>query len=355
MLDDNKEELKNDGKKPSPNDFLDAVQQMFGNFVGKKDSVVDGKKNFIDKWALKVQSIFVTPPKEDNKLAGRIRELDDNAKDVLKVLSNVREDLKKEVDGELYSYVESVMAPMIRDVERVKNIVKNDGAIHAQVGAFNKYNQWIDKAKLFVHVCNTAKNKDDISKVVVQHTIDDFTAIVDRDLQLVEDYQGHLFTELKITKEERRELKKELDEDLEYHIESLIELKNYPKKLNLENLNEWRIGADQARDFHFNTILQIIDLKLEDLNPSHIQEHHALAGNLEQIGYLEMEIPILIEKMQQIDDSFEQKVSFQQLITLEHEIEDLYHDISLPQSMVDRLTHLKELLDKAFSKIKPTN
>jgi len=354
MPENNEEELKNRRAMPPRNDFLNAVHNMFNNFV-KNDKVADGKKKIIDKWALKVQALFITPPKEDNKLSGRIRELDANAKDVLKVLSTVREDLKKEVDGELYSYVESVMAPMIRDVERVKNIVKNDGAIHTQVGAFNKYNQWIDKAKLFVHVCNTAKNKDEISKVVVQHTIDDFIAIIDRDLQLVEDYQGHLFTELQVTKEERKDLKKELDEDLEYHIESLMELKNYPKKLDLENLNVWRIGADQARDFHFNTILQIIDLKLEVLNPSQSQEHHMLAGNLEQIAYLEMEIPALIEKFQQTGDSFEQKVSFQQLINLEHEVEDLYHDISLPQGMVDRLTHVKEILDKAFLKIKPKN
>lgn len=328
---------------PKQNEILNVINQFIGNFVTQKKEVTR------ENWASKVKSVFVKPvEKEDNKLAGRIRELDKSAKDVLKVLSIVREDLKNEVDGELYTYVESVMTPMIRDVERVKNIVKNEVTSKEQASAFNKYNQWIDKAKLFVHVCSTAKNTDEISVAVIKHTLDDFTAVIERDLQLVEDYQEHLMSELKISENDLDILQNELKEELRSHIAALKSLRYYPNNLTLESLNKWKDGADQARDYHFNTILEIIDNKVEDLNPSHTEEHHSFIENLEQIAYLETEIPMLIKKFNHDKDPLEQKVTFQQLLALEEEVEELYHDIRVPATIVDRLDHLRELLAKDF-------
>lgn len=343
-------------------DFFKAIHKFVGGFVTQRTELTKQKqeRTLINEFIVRLKGLFKlsdskVKAKEDGKLAGRIRELNKNADDVLKVLSVVREDLRNEVDDELFSFVESVMNPMIRDVERVQKIVKNDGTAYQQIDAFTKYNEWIDKAKLWVQVCSTAKDKEAISKAVVKHTIDDFVAMIDRDLQLIEDYQEHLLDDVEVSEAEKKRLKVEIQKGLNQSIKRLITLKNHPKALSLDNLSQWKDNVDRRRDRYFNAILQLIDGKINEISPtkrSFEEEHGALIGTLEQISYLEMEIPMLAEKFTKDPiDPFEIEVSKQQLLALEDEIHDLYLDMRMPPAIIERLQDLKELLAEVFSNI----
>jgi|GEM_PF-2345335 len=344
-------------------DFFKAIHAFVGGFVTQRNELTKQRqeKTFIDEFIIKLKNLFKfnkpkVEVKEDGKLAGRIRELNKNAADVLQVLSVVREDLKNEVDDELYSFVQSVMNPMIRDVKRVQKIVKNDGATYKQLDAFTKYNEWIDKAKLWVQVCSTAKDKEAISKAVVKHTIDDFSALIERDLQLIDDYQEHLLDDVDISNNQKNLLKIEIQKCLVPRIKRLMTLKNHPKGINLENLSNWKDNADKRRDRYFNAILQLIDGKINEINPSKRsleEDHGALIGTLEQISYLEMEIPMLAAKFNTDPiDLFEIEVSKQQLLALEDEIHDLYLDMRMPPSIIEKLQDLKELIAEVFLNIK---
>ena len=337
--------------------FVESLVNQSNNLAGKAQETT-----IFNKFVHKIKNIFkVADPKlevkkEDSKLAGRIRELNKNASEVLKVLNTVREDLKNEVDNELYTFVESVMNPMIRDVERVQKIVKTEGALHHKMDAFNKYNKWIDKAKMWVQICSTAKNKNAISQAVVNHTISDFVALIDRDLQLIEDYQEHLLDDIEVSEDEKNILRDEIIYGLKPHVKRMMALKNHPKGITLENLNHWKDNADKRRERYFDAILHLIDSKVNEANPSKVdnkEEHGILIGTLEQISYLEMEIPLLAEKIEANPvDPFEIEVSMQQLQALEDEVRDLYLDMRMPPAVIERLQHLKELLAKTFSKIK---
>lgn len=336
--------------------FVEGLVNQTENLGGKVQDTI------LSKFVHKIKNIFkLTDPKpevkkEESKLAGRIRELNKNAAEVLKVLNTVREDLKKEVDEELYTFVESVMNPMIRDVERVQKIVKTDGALHQKMDAFNKYNKWIDKAKMWVQICSTAKNNNAISQAVINHTISDFVSLIDRDLQLIVDYQEHLLDDMELSEEEKNHLRDEILDGLKPHVKRLMALKIHPKGVSLENLNHWKDNVDQRRERYFNAILHLIDVKVNEANPSKIdytEEHGILIGTLEQISYLEMEIPLLAEKFEATPlDPFEVEVSMQQLLALEDEVRDLYLDMRMPASVIERLQNLKELLAKTFAKIK---
>lgn len=314
------------------------------------------KNTLINQFIFKIKSIFkLDQPKEsdDNKLIGRIHELNKNANEVLKVLNLVREDLKKEVDEELYSFVEAVMNPMIRDIARVQKIVKKEGAIHSQIDAFHKYNEWIDKAKMWVSICSTAKNKEAISKVIIQHTFSDFVALVNKDLKLIEDYQQHVLDDLNIPLEQKLLLKEDIQKAVEFPLQSMDGLKIRPKHLDLENLNGWKEQAEKRRDRCFNMVLQIIDNKASFLNPLKSQkgEHDATVAIFEQVSYLEMEISMLVEKLGEgSNGSFEKEVTLQQLAALQQEVYDLYHNITMPQAIIERLQNLNELLKQTFSK-----
>jgi hypothetical protein len=359
-----KKNQKNHRKDPGiHDDFFKAIHTFIGGFVSQREDLDKQKHEttLINSFLFKIKDVFkfISPPpqvqKVDTKLAGRIQELNNNATDVLKVLNSVRQDLKNEVDDELYTFVESVMNPMIRDVEKVQKIVSKEGAVHQKMDAFNKYNEWIDKAKLWVQVCSTAKNKDAITKAVIKHTVDDFSAMILRDLQLIEDYQKHLLEDLKVAEGQKKEIKEDILLAIKPYIKSLVGLKKPPKGVTLENLNQWKDNVDKRRDRYFNTILQLIDINIAEANPAgdNHEEHDTFIGVLEQISYLEMEIPLLTEKFDQEGiDPFEIEVSIQQLVSLEQEVDELYLDISMPQPIIERLQKLREHLLKASKKIK---
>ncbi|HRD54877.1 MAG TPA: hypothetical protein PLC42_00620, partial [Parachlamydiaceae bacterium] len=113
--------------------------------------------------------------------------------------------------------------------------------------------------------------------------------------------------------------------------------------------------SDKRRDRYFNAVLQAIDDKISKLNPakSKMEELDVYMDHLEQISYLEMEIPLLIEKLENMSEGlFETELIFHQLLSLQDEIDNLYHDIRMPQEMIVRLQALRKLLKKTFSKFK---
>lgn len=342
-------------------EFFLAIHSFIGSFV--KDRLDSGKrkkeKGLIEHFILKIKSIFrpsvEIEKKQERKLVGRIRELNKNAGEVLDVLNSVRADLKSEVDGELFGFVESVMNPMIRDISRIQKVVLKEGLVHPQVDALNQYNEWIDRAKLWVQVCSSAKNKEAITEAILKHTLEDFNAIINKDLQLIEDYQDHLLDELEMDHADKVILRKEIKNSLGPYLRGLLDLKVTPEDLNFQNLNEWKLDADKRRDHYYNMILHVIDSKTEGLTTikKEREDREYLSEVFEKLSYLETEIPLLFEKINiGTTDPFEIEATIQQLYGLQEEVDLLYHDIRMPHQIIDRLQKLKEILKKSISKLR---
>lgn len=352
------------------NDFFKAIHMFIGKFAIERSLTLRKQKeaSLIDQFILNIKNIFrfsnkeeeKEKEKEQKKLLGRIHELNKNASEVLNVLNTVKDDLQNEVDEGLFEFVKLVMNPMIRDISRIQKIVKKEGAIqasgHHKAVAFNQYNQWIDRAKLWVEVCSTSKNKDTISLAILNHTFQDFINLIDRDLQLIADYQEHIFDGAYLSLNEKKKIQKEIEKGIVIPLKNLNDLKKIPENLTLDDLNKWKDCVDKKRDHLFNSILQIIDNKITNTNTnpkSKMEELDIYVGNLEQISYFEMEIPLLIKKLESIsEDPFEIEVGFHQLLSLQEEIDTLYHDIGMPADIIERLQVLRKLLKKAFSKFK---
>ncbi|HRD54876.1 MAG TPA: hypothetical protein PLC42_00615, partial [Parachlamydiaceae bacterium] len=227
------------------NDFFKAIHNFIGKFTAELYHLERKQKeaSLINQFISNIKKIFnfsdvqKEKEKEQKKLLGRIHELNKNAADVLKVLNIVRDDLKNEVDEDLYEFVKLVMNPMIRDISRIQKIVKKEGAMQVSSqhkdSAFNQYNQWIDRARLWVEVCSVSKNKDAISEAIIKHTFTDFIHAIERDLQLIEDYQQHILEGADLGLDEKRKLQKEIEKSLIPYLKSLNELRKYPENLTL--------------------------------------------------------------------------------------------------------------------------
>lgn len=292
-------------------------------------------------------------PDSERQLVGRIIELNQSASDVLNSLKAIKSDLKKDVDKDLFPFIEAVMEPMIRDVMRIQNTLHDDNAIYKQAEAFKRYSEWVDRAKLWVSLCTAKKDKETIVAAVIQHTIDDFSNIIERDKRLIEDYLDHVLEYIPIEEEDRKELlSKHIRYSLKPYFASLINLKKPPKKLSLETLNTWKDNADKRRDRYYNAALQVIDNLVNDITPraSAQYEHDNLIGLLEQLDFLESEISVLCERAMRKNEGVGVEISLieSELLSFEQEVQDLYFDVRMPADALKRLKKLKTLLAKTF-------
>lgn len=292
-----------------------------------------------------------TDPESDTHLAGRIQEMGKTADSVISQLQTIKEELKGQVDEELFCYVEGVINPMIREFSRIKRSMNAEGDDIQQAQAFKRYNEWIDKAKLWVHFTSSKQSKEAISKFVITQSIRDFLDLIDRDLRLIEDYRNQAIESLRFNPTEYEAFTKRLDTILAPYLQTFSSLKEMPEKeIPLLQISIWKVNVDKRRDRFFNHILQVIDNLVNDAQPGTgtFEEYEHIIDILEQIEYLEDSIPKMIASIQKKTDLFDTQTLLAQLLSAEEEVHKLYTDLRLPPDLADRLHKLKTMLANAF-------
>src|SRR5262249_22726002 len=128
------------------------------------DKIANNKKpSILDRIFQRVKSgLSLFQQKSNVKLEGRIYDLQQNTDEVLAKLDKVKEILKSQVDDDLFSFVASVIDPMTKDVRRIQKLMEQKDSIANQAKAFKKYNEWIEKARLWVQIGSKRSDRDAI-------------------------------------------------------------------------------------------------------------------------------------------------------------------------------------------------
>lgn len=313
------------------------------------------RRTMLDRFVERIRSgfQFFQPKVSESQisLSGRIQDLQKTAVTILQQLITIKEELKNAVDSELFTFVEAVVNPLIRDVERIQKSVEEEGSIVKQAQAFKRYNEWIEKAKTWVQVCSKPGDPKRISRAVIRLTIDEFLEVIDRDLQVIHGYTEHMIDNLSLDDEDKIHLVQELNFKLDPYIQSLKILKTRPMELHLSHIQEWKIKVDKRREKYFDGALHAIDKIIAEMNPNanSEEEHEHLVDVITQIVYLEEEVPQLCEEIFQIDskDSFQKEILLVRLSSLQKEFHNLNLDLRLTPELIDRLQIVVEMLEKA--------
>lgn len=291
----------------------------------------------------------------------RVHELKRIAQEVLFQLQEVEEDVKRGGDQELSTYVEQVVEPMIRDVNRIHRMTEKEGVAESQqVQLLEKYSQWISTAKPWVHFFSTqGHDKEAISKAVVSQSIHISEELIDKDIQVIRDYQNHKFGEVQITEEQKGALKVRMEAVLEEPLMRLNALRRTPANLTVEQLEEWKSETNMQREECYNDALHKVDQMVQELAvqgqlPHHeeMREHQIL--NFEELADLEDSLPQLLEMVNQeeITPKMGQKIK-DTLITLEAEAHELEQELLLTPELFQRLQRVKLGLQWARQQLWP--
>jgi len=346
--------------KPSRNaDVFEAFHSAIHHYIDERAEQTKRQKmsGLVERFLFKVKKTLRNQGADssaEKRLAGRINELNQNALDVLDYLVKVKQVLKSEVDQELIAYVDAVMDPMIREVDRIRSMLRQGrGGMTYPEDSLKKYTDWISRAKFWVEICSAKKDKETITNAILEYTIADFAAVIERDLQLISDYQEHVLAHL--SEAERKKIKESILPRTAPYMTSLMGLVEKPTSLTLENFQEWRANAEKKRDHFFNVILQIIDNSADELSltSSFVESQEDILDTLKKMAYLESEIPVFCYRIlnNEIVDEEEKEQLLPQLDAFLEQVNSLYFDIRMPQDIVERLIYLRDTLNNALMKI----
>lgn len=328
------------------NSHPDGWKYIYKGSEKKQQTILN---RFVDRIRTTFQK-FQNKPNKDIQLIGRIQDLQKTAFIVLRQLQIIKDELKGEIDEDIFIYVEEVVDPIIKEVSRLNRSLEESSTVTHQAKTYQRYSQWIEKAKLWVQICSKAGDREAILNAIIHYTVDDFLEVIDRDLQVLNDYQEHMLEALAVDEEEKIALAQRLASRLDVYIRGLNELRVRPSDLSLHEIAVWKAQVDKKRERYFDASLHAIDKIINQSIPDTVgeseQEH--LVDVLSQIAYLEHEVPILYDQMFLLKNPSDQQLDAlnSQLTLLEQEVHQLNLDLRLTPDLIERLHVIEELLNQ---------
>lgn len=287
--------------------------------------------------------------KAEHQLTGRIHALQNTANQVLADLNQLKTDLEQQADSDLLGSLDAVVKPIVRDVERIQRKVVSSQSLDERKDAAERYTQWIERARPWVHFLSAnLKDRDAIIQAVVKHTIQTSEELVKRDLQVISDYQKHKLAELAADNGENRLLKNRLEQALSKHLEDLSRLQRSeppkPGVTGLKELEVWKERIENLREKLYNKSLQIIDEIFAGIHSKETKEQHDhVIANLSRIANIE-------EKINQLHRSLRKHVLDEDEIhacldQLQKETRHILQELALTPELADRVYKVRNEIE----------
>lgn len=337
---------------------MEEKDSSSGNWKFYPEKLEQKRLSMLNRFVDRIRSTFQrfqNKPQQDIQLVGRIRDLQKTANVVLEQLCTIKGDLRKEIDSATFSYVEEIIDPIIKEVSRLNKAIDQPGSIIHQAKTYQRYSQWIEKAKLWVQICSKTNNKEGIIKAIIRYTVEDFLEVIDRDIQVINDYQEHMLEALAVADEEKINLAQYLEVHLKPYLKGLSDLRTKPRDLPLHEIAVWKAHVDKRREKYFDAALHAIDKAINTTIPdtSGQNEHEHLVDVLSQITYLEQEVPKLYDEIEMSKNPSNRQINIfdSRLTTIEQEIHQLNLDLRLTPDLLERLQVISEMLEQTRQKL----
>lgn len=191
-------------------------------------------------------------------LKGKIQEFQKHSTLMIEQLHSVKNALEKQIENDVFKHVKDAIDPMIRDLKQLQmktQQVKDENDCPAK----QKYETFKHKAKLWLDLQNKSRNRSDVIEVICNHLFKETEEQIEKDLNFIENYKETLLNPLKISSEEKENLKERIHKKLMLHTSKLTKLKMRPETMDLQDITLWKANTIEKRSFHFTKALKAID------------------------------------------------------------------------------------------------
>lgn len=240
-----------------------ATQDSLSGLVSK--TFKSKKQSIFSRFIKKIKETLFEPSLPS--LHGRVQELHKNSDEILERLLSFKEEMRAQIDSELFKNVENALDPMVRDVRRIQKMMQTESSPLHHDRAYQKYSEWVEAALIWMALETKLDDKEAIIETVIKHTFVESDKLIDQDLQVILDYEFHILSNLAISTNERQELELTLKEKLSGYREALTILREKPATTELAAVTLWRNEIDRQRGHHFEKALHDIDEIIFNTSP----------------------------------------------------------------------------------------
>lgn len=299
-------------------------------YQGQKDTVVT-------RFFKKVQ-YYVQGEKVERQLRERkISELEVKAEDILRSLVNIKQELQSSIDPSLYTQVEAVIDPIIREVNQFQRLQSKDDTVVV------RYNTWIEKATSWVDICSALQDKETLKEALVRHIANESNQIIEGDLRVISDYLNNALSSLVLKDEERKALEEGVGRGVAPHVMGLQQLMIDHFELPFEQIGTWRRSVAHQREQFFNNALHTIDELIADL-PS--------KDSCPKVSHMKNEVETLFLLLDHDMEDADRRISMEQHLTmLEHDLDLLSDEAPTSDETKDRLRRIRTQIDSLLRQI----
>lgn len=208
---------------------------------------------------------------KENSLSGRLQiqmkhdgsHLVAQVKDLKRSLSK---ELKKAGELDLLRLFEAVVDPVLHEYAHIEKRLSDDEPVHDKT--LDKYNNWIEKAKLWAAITTKPFDRDSLVRALLDHTISQSEIHIRRDVRTLQEYASHELHHLGLSELTLTAVASLVDREVSPHMDALIGLiETKPLDLKLENLEEWKRLLNEKRAIHYNDAFHAIDQVIQSLAP----------------------------------------------------------------------------------------
>lgn len=265
-----------------------------------------------------------------------MEDVQNNAIEILFRLNDIKEDLRLNMDGKLFTYVEDVVDPLAL---KIKLISKRLSTEKQQIEDFDYWMKNMVTPQLDFLASKT-DDREAIESAVVTFAVEHSSQKIETDLKVIREDHIHKIDNLAVPLDERKNLEMRMEQALAGLTQQWRELKKPPSDLTIEKLSAWKVEVDAKRTKYYHRAMDTIDRIIPDAK-SGINEkmHEHLLLNFQKIVELENEIPLLFQKIGRGELSKEDLNIVQKKL---RDLDDIKHhlhlDLQLTPEMVDRLS-----------------
>lgn len=312
--------------------------------------------SLIEKFINRIVRTFERPQQApEQPLAGRIQKILPKIEEILEQFAELEKKYKelkaKHRNQEFCLFFSIVIKPLMREGNQLRASIEK-GSETTQARLFSRYVQWMDRSLEWLDGYHR-KDKKALEKDLIRHITADTLSYIDKDIQLIRDYEKQQIDKIDLENPKKEKLVAELALILEPLYQEIDSLREMPLEFNLETVIQWQREIEAGRQSLFEQALSEIDDLLQEeipIAPSE-EEHEHLIDVLEKIIELEQLIPNLNYSHQQTSAPQEKRRLMDRIQALQRETHDLSLDLRLSQDLFDRLQEITKSLNIVYRNI----
>lgn len=286
----------------------------------------------------------------DQVLIKRMQDLKGTAETVIEQFSEQKKTILQKFDNLIMPIAKEVLDGFLEEAKGLKSKL-DEKLDHLEE---TTPDEWNDQAKRWAQIYERWNDSKGLMERILEVVSDRTKYLIDKDIQMIQDYQTQSFAHLHPESEDFKNLEERLEDAIEDPLKQLVALrKGFSKQTSIQEASEWITNLQEKRQAYFDQLLMKIDHVTKEV--VHVEErvdantYQEIEG---EIIFMERELEHINEDLAQIhlgDESDRQFIAGRLEGLLDH-AEEMRQGY-LPHALKNRLIILIEGIAHSLSVI----